>query len=583
MRKMLPIHSFRFRMTAITAGLVCLLVGALVFTNTHAIRDIRDRVYQMTRQNIHMQQRQIDSDFSNVENYLARLNLSNANIQALENPTSQLNWSLAVTRLQSELVKALPAFHNVDGLFVYSGVSDVWFDAFRSGLPNAERLTVKDHVTRLLAQDQVFTQSKTGHWFPEEIDGEFIFFRVLQFRSTYVGAWVALDALLEPLYANHDETLERYFFSTQAGAPLDAALVREQVVLRPQDALQHYRLSGSVNRYLMIADPSPFGPYYLVAMVRDNSILEGLGSFGVVLLAILCVVALLLIGLIFMMHRWMVVPLRGLAENMNALQEGDFSVRIHDAHPYDEFRGVNNSFNEMITRIEDLKINVYEEKLAKQASQLLYLQQQVTPHMFINCLNTIYGLAGTGRTDLLQQLSLDLSTHLRYTLSSSPLVPLHKELTHVENYVELTAIRFPGSIRCHIAVDEAVRDAMVPPLMLQSLVENTIKHEVEVGKLVEVFIEAEIAPGEQVNIRLWDTGRGFPTEVLAQLQSGTLESGREGGRIGLNNTVQRLRLQYGEEKATIVFSNRPGAGAQVDIALPLTRDDEGGGDKHHER
>lgn len=91
----------------------------------------------------------------------------------------------------------------------------------------------------------------------------------------------------------------------------------------------------------------------------------------------------------------------------------------------------------------------------------------------INFLNTIYQLTENDHSDLARQMIQDLSNHLRYTLSSGQSVSLAEELRLVQNYVDLSSIRYPDALKLIVSCEETLKNATVVPLLLLNFIENT--------------------------------------------------------------------------------------------------------------
>ena len=139
---------------------------------------------------------------------------------------------------------------------------------------------------------------------------------------------------------------------------------------------------------------------------------------------------------------------------------------------------------------------------------------------------------------------------------------LADELAFVETYLELQTLRFGDSLSVRVDVDPEVLNALVPPLILQPLVENAIKH----GRLNSVGVAASIhisawPEGDRLNLRVSDNGPGFAPNRMKEDARG----------IGLSNTRQRIQTLYGQGTATLVAANGPAGGAQLDLHLPLRK------------
>jgi two-component system LytT family sensor kinase len=193
-----------------------------------------------------------------------------------------------------------------------------------------------------------------------------------------------------------------------------------------------------------------------------------------------------------------------------------------------------------------------ETRLAQ--AQLQNLQLQLQPHFLFNVLNTISSVMyeDIARADtMLAQLS-DL---LRRTLRrpDAQQVPLEEEIETVRMYVRIMQERFGDDLRVEVTMDPDVAQMLVPQLLLQPLVENSIRH--GAGKTpLEVTVRAARSEGELL-LRVSDNGPG--------LQSATIEKG-----IGLTNTAERLAALYGE-RHRLIFDNIPGGGLMVSVRIPL--------------
>jgi glucose-6-phosphate-specific signal transduction histidine kinase len=175
-----------------------------------------------------------------------------------------------------------------------------------------------------------------------------------------------------------------------------------------------------------------------------------------------------------------------------------------------------------------------ENKLALSNAELRALEAQVNPHFLFNCLNSIRGMISEDGGQA-QDMITRLANIMRYNLRKDPhhTVPLANELEAVSDYLALESIRFEDRLRVHFAVDDAARQSAVPPMLLQTLVENAIKHGVE-----------EIPSGGDLLIRARLDGRLLRIEVE---NTGKLSEPRAGStQIGLTNARERLRILYGD-------------------------------------
>ena len=180
------------------------------------------------------------------------------------------------------------------------------------------------------------------------------------------------------------------------------------------------------------------------------------------------------------------------------------------------------------TKIEQLKL-----KAALQDAQLNILRGQLNPHFMFNSLNNIRALM---LEDVYKSRDMitNLSELLRYILNSSKIekVTLKDELEVVNKFLELVSIQFEEKLTYKINYEEKVLDLLLPPMMIQILVENAVKHGVEKLKFGgEIIIN--IIENDLLNIDVINTG-----EI-------TKEENKNSINIGLNNIKERLKLLYG--------------------------------------
>jgi two-component system LytT family sensor kinase len=190
-------------------------------------------------------------------------------------------------------------------------------------------------------------------------------------------------------------------------------------------------------------------------------------------------------------------------------------------------------------------------------AQLQALQRQLHPHFLFNTLNTISGLvrADPRAADLMIARLGDL---LRMTLRSSGTqeVPLKEELEVLQKYVEIEQTRFGDRLRVSMDIEPDTLDALVPNLLLQPLVENAIRHGV-VPKARPGWIRVNASrSGDELTLRVCDSGDGVPSDRLAALNGG----------VGLSNTRARLEHLY-RTAHCFVFTNEP-VGFCVTIQIP---------------
>lgn len=200
---------------------------------------------------------------------------------------------------------------------------------------------------------------------------------------------------------------------------------------------------------------------------------------------------------------------------------------------------------------------------AAKAAELRSLRYQVNPHFLFNTLNSLSALVLTGKTEAAEKVIQTLSTFYRRSLADDPTadVPLREEFGLQRLYLEIEAIRFPRRLRARYELPDALEDVRVPGMILQPLVENSVKHAVASSPAtVTITLAAREEYGRLV-LTVSDNGLGDG-------------AGADGYGIGLVNVRDRLAARFGEE-ATIVSGPVPG-GYSTQLRMPILRQAEGG-------
>lgn len=173
-------------------------------------------------------------------------------------------------------------------------------------------------------------------------------------------------------------------------------------------------------------------------------------------------------------------------------------------------------------------------------SELKALQSQINPHFLFNVLNTMASLIRTN-PEKAREVTIDLSSYLRYNLDNNlKSVELIKELKQVDNYVKIEKARFGDKLNIIYDVDESLYNFQIPSLIIQPLVENSIKHGL-LKKRENGYVKIIVSKiDKDIEVIIEDDGVGIEQSIIDNLDKQIKEN------IGLKNVHQRLKLLYGE-------------------------------------
>lgn len=295
--------------------------------------------------------------------------------------------------------------------------------------------------------------------------------------------------------------------------------------------------------------------------------------FGILLLiAITCAGFLFVIKSSRMLEHDIMEPLSGLTASITTIRKSGRLNLLDGFEEYQEFYDVETAFNALVLEIQQLKIKSYEDEINKQRAQLQYLQMQLKPHFFLNCLKSLNAMTMENDKEEMQQYILAVSEYVRYLLrSDTEKVELKEEIGMVRTFLNMQSIISVRKVWCSIHVDSEIEHCLIPIMTIQTFVENSYKHAVlsETDDCLKIQIKAVLLQSEDnmlVDIIIRDNGNGYPEEVLETVNSdGTgkkADTGHTG--IGIQNVKKRCGIFYGN-KAEFNFTNLGGAYSELII------------------
>jgi len=555
----------------------CVCFVLIFIDHIYMIKSIREQSYRQLYSILDQQNQQIEEELSSVQSYLTAFAYSAPELNTISRNEKDTNYYIAVYRQKTNFSSFLTSSPIVDGLAAYSASSNEFIQSTRE-YDETDTASKLREIVRKANSENTLSDLCSEHWYPMEMNGRIYLVICLRVGSNYLFSWTRCSKILSKVHNyNVDDSHALLFageqYYTIENLPVDTPpkfhSTQSDFDMVTMD--QNY-LSASVNADYMGKDGS------LMLLIPDVYITSQL-QFSYLLSAI-AVLLLIVISLAttVILHHHLTTPINQLLDSIHSLRDGNFGIRLPNNTSHVEFQPVNDAFNDMVVRIEGLKINVYEEQLKQQKIQSSFLRSQITPHFFINCLNVIYHLAAQSKTELVQIMTVKLGRHLRYTLSDRSFTTLRSELEEVADYVAISNLRYADAIELHVQVSDPLMDMPILPMILVTQVENTVKYAVIPGEQTHIYIEAdeEVRHGISfMHLQIWDSGIGWSEENLALLNNGEALSQELGHHIGIQNTTQRMKITYAQNYQ-IRFSNHPQAGAQIEYWFPTEIPDKGG-------
>lgn len=258
-------------------------------------------------------------------------------------------------------------------------------------------------------------------------------------------------------------------------------------------------------------------------------------------------------------------------EAIENVQNGNLDMLLN-VNTRDEFQIIAESYNQMLGDIKNL-IEINKEKARQSVlSEIKQLESQFNPHFLFNTLEVIKYMAKMDPPSV-NKIIVALSTLLRYSMNNSiSRVILGEDLEYTKNYLLIQKYRFNKHFHYSINVEEGTYDCVVPKLIIQPIIENSIKYGFENKRFLSVKIRASFVEDKLV-IVIYDDGIGMDKTHLEEIQQILHNSKNSSSHIGLFNVHRRIQLTYGEKYGIEILSDK-GSGTVVKIILPINRSDD---------
>ncbi|GAA0729381.1 hypothetical protein GCM10008905_29280 [Clostridium malenominatum] len=312
----------------------------------------------------------------------------------------------------------------------------------------------------------------------------------------------------------------------------------------------------------------PYTEDWLLCIMIENSQIHAQTNKIINLIIILGIILLLgAILLAIAISGSIVKPIQGLKYSMLEVSKGNLES-YYDTKHNDEISILGKVFNQMVYDIKRLLHEVCQVQSQKRTAELRALQSQINPHFLYNTLDTIQWKALEHNAFDIADMINSLSVFFRISLSDGKeLITIAHEVEHVRNYLEIQQIRYKDKVNYYINIDESLGQCLVPKLIIQPLVENSIYHGLKLRKQKGIICIDIYAQEDYLIIKVLDNGLGMNNEQLSTLRKNLAES-IESDHYGLYNVNERLKLAFGE-KYNIEIKSEIEKETQILIKIPI--------------
>ena len=328
--------------------------------------------------------------------------------------------------------------------------------------------------------------------------------------------------------------------------------------------LDYYTASSTSGNWITVGINSTAAYRDMVNRIARNGVLFG------------CMGLLVGVAVLTVLIQGLVTKLLELKKAMTRVADGDFSQHIN-VSGNDDISLLAETMNHMTSKIQELLEQLVEKERLKNEAEIQILEYkyrsletQIRPHFIYNALETINSMAKIRGNDDIVEIVQRISRYFRsITVNTTrQFITCQQEFDMLQDYTEIYRFIHGDKLKTTFSAKEAARNALIPTMILQPVVENALQHGIRgQDEDSEIIVHAYVKEN-RLNITVKDTGYGLSPQMEQKLQSGQIEASRRGG-IGVGNVRQRLQLIYGDD-ATFTISNRDEGGVVVRITIPLT-------------
>lgn len=337
---------------------------------------------------------------------------------------------------------------------------------------------------------------------------------------------------------------------------------------------------NGADSYFIVKRTSIHSSWQYYYYIPYNNIFYRFNQLKVISFFVFILISIVLSFLAIYFSNSLTRPLTKLIRQMEQIDKIDFETSSLSSFLIprkDEIGQLQQSFSQMLKQIETLVQEGYIKQLTIKDYEYRALQMQINPHFMYNTLDSIYWKAINSKQDDIATMIFSLSKLLRESIKYRDmdldhLIPLRDEFQILNYYITIQQVRLRENFIFTKEITPEAYDCLLPKLILQPLVENSIQYGVEHnGIACHIHLLAFVEDAYLV-VQIIDNGIGVEENLLEKLKSGEKKS--QGSGIGLSNIISRLKIIYGEESG-LSIENQEQQGAVVTLRIPVNCQEHG--------
>ncbi|WP_143318046.1 histidine kinase [Clostridium sp. HBUAS56017] len=310
--------------------------------------------------------------------------------------------------------------------------------------------------------------------------------------------------------------------------------------------------------YTLLYKESPIANNYLVCVIPLNNINQSIADSKRTLLFQSLLLLILLSIIIYFVTKTILKRLYLIINSIKEVRTGNLSANI-PVYGKDEIGILAYNFREMMKTIDELiKENIKKEIVGKE-TELKALKSQIDAHFLFNTLENIRVMALIEENYVVADSLVSLGDMMRYNIKwEDDFVSLNEELNYIKKYISLMTLRYEYDINLHINVDKQFLDLKILKLIIQPLVENSVKHGLseklrsEEGN-INIFMESDET---YLYLNVMDDGKGMNRAAIEALKNHINGNIDKRFGLGIKNVNDRIKLFYGKSSGLDIQSEQ---------------------------
>lgn len=493
-------------------------------------------------------------------------------------------------RIQEQLYTYTLAFDYIDSIYVYSPYEKT---VIRSTIKTNSRDIVEPlhSLNDISWLPYIDHMDSSIYFIPRAVNGIYPYVLTVLHRFQ-VGSEVGyiilnIDLKSMPVFLDTNNTeLSSAYILTNNGQvlyrPNKRALLEDisqfpELELFDSDAEHLSSICGQEQKFIYTQVESQNYDWHYIVITHLQEYTRRLSQLQFILTVIFSLLLLFFAGFSLLLSMDLYRPIRKLValldnpKNWNAA-EGRYNADI---------RRIAEHITSYIQKNTDLSIELKKQIGLLNDTQIWALQSQINPHFIFNTLNQIHleAVQSLGYSSVVSRMIVTFGKIMQYALEPENLVSLSREVEYTNLFISILSECYENRILAEFDLDDRAMETQVPRLLLQPVIENSIRHGMggNPNQKLKILIRTKflcaddtVLPYDSVIITIKDTGAGIDPTTLKELQSSLADTPMKNDKhIGLKNIAMRLRLLF-LEQAAIQIESIQGEGTTVTLKLPFS-------------